>query len=167
MFSFFDTVKEFFAFSERPNGDAYAPLLEKENSKVVLRIEDLDYSNLDESFINTLPDHIQVWFRDFVIPSLKHDDDDSAIKIASINIHRFLTINRLLYSPESRASNVVNLFTYMSESYGTVLATIHTPKFAKVLREKIEELGADKMKPFEKCNEKTKKLLYAITGILY
>ena len=167
MSSFFDTVREFFAFSERPNGDAYTPLLEKENSKVVLRIEDLDYSNLDESFINTLPDHIQVWFRDFVIPSLKHDDAGFASKIASIDIQRFLTVNRLLSSPESRALNVMSLFAYMSESHGTILSTIHTPKFAKVLREKIEELGADKLKPFEKCNEKTKKFLYAVTGILY
>jgi hypothetical protein len=130
-------------------------------------IENHNYTKWDPEHIKTLPDHMQLWINDFVIPSLEEEDTNMGISknSAFFEITRFLQEFESKKTNEEQAEHVREMFDYISTSSGAIAVIIDHPKFANVMKNKILEIGNMDCKPFSICKPRTKNFIYAMTGI--
>ena len=132
----------------------------------VFDIENHDYKNWDPEYIKTLPNHVQVWINDFVIPAMSDAEYDKNNKRETVNkIRDFITKCEAARGSENKILVTKEMFRYMATTQEAIHFLINQKIFIKTLKDKIKELSYDDQKPYSDCDGKTKKFLYAISVI--
>jgi hypothetical protein len=132
----------------------------------VFDAENYDYKNWDPEYIKTLPNHFQVWINDFVVPAMSDSNYEEKDKRETrTKIRDYLAKCESARGCENKSIIVKELFQYMASTTQTTHFLINQKAFIKTVQNKIKELAYDTHKPLAECDGKTKKFLYAISGI--
>lgn len=118
-----------------------------------------------QAYLEELPEHLKIWVEEYVKPNCSRTIDSIEKSEATRKIGLFLNKNATAQSSGEQLAHILELFQFLASDSDAIMILLTSSGFPETVRLKIEEFSQCKTQPLAPLDAKTKRFVYALSGI--